>query len=297
MRRAVVQLRLMSSPAQCASGRGRTVHPPNCSRGEPPVAERRTSSNARSPLTGVRRRPMPASSRARHWSMRSGSPIPAEKPGSRRTQTGEWVSCRRTSAPGRQPGAFSSKGSGGRVEVMPQRRAGRPVMGTGRVQMTPLSMGEIRHEPGSVPVGGRCHSRPQVDCWAPIAPILTAGDGRRHESVRPPVGGRWTVDGGSTPQPRYRHGLPPPAPPRCAHDGSASCTGCAARGVQPLDFSPWHGTSGRCARLDCAHPPSPAIIGHAEPPAQTLRCPSGRRRVPLGTSLDDGRQPVTPTSR
>src|SRR5918995_3570759 len=64
-------------------------------------------------------------------------------------------------------------------------------------------MGEIRSKSVPVSVVGRCHTRPHVDCSALMAPILAAGDGRRYESARPPVGGRSTVDGGR----RLSHGI------------------------------------------------------------------------------------------
>jgi hypothetical protein len=185
-------------------------------------------------------------------------------------------------------------------------------------------MGGIRSKSVPVSVVGRCHTRPHVDCSALMAPLLAAGDGRRYESVRPSVGGRSTVDGGR----RLSHGIAMACRPplfsvctswfgvmhrmgRTRGPTATSSSAVASRRIssmrRPASSSGryrrrdgWHegATSGRSARLDCAHPPSPAIVGTCRMTSTGSPAPVWPPTSPArGTSLDDGRPPATPTFR
>jgi hypothetical protein len=192
----------------------------------------------------------------------------------------------------------------------------RGLAGSHRAAVT--SSREVRHKALSLH-GPQRHARRNSSCTGRAGPgstgapfgargadSATAGR-RRYESVRPPARGRSTVDGGSTSQPRYRHGLPSRSSlsvcrprvrrhaPGRPHEGPDHLVSFR-RGMprDPVDAPPGfsfgpgryrrrdgrHGgaTSGRSAPLDCAHPPSSSIVGTCRTP-RTGSSPSGRRRV------------------
>jgi hypothetical protein len=154
------------------------------------------------------------------------------------------------------------------------------------------------------------------------ADSATAGR-RRYESVRPPARGPSTVDGGSTPQPRYRHGLPSPLFLGVQTPGSASCTGWAVRAARPPHLRPlWHAErSCRCASrlllragtgggMDGMRAQRQVALRGLTAPTHRRPRSSGRAGLPAqaparlaadvsarGTSSDDGRPPTTPASR
>jgi hypothetical protein len=181
--------------------------------------------------------------------MRSGSLITAEEPGSRETQTREWVGCRRTSA---------RRASARRVLVPGVRRPGRGDAST----PSGLTCHGHRSRPddvrrrwaGSDPSPSRSLSWGDATrgrmwtarrSWRRFSRLVTDGDMSPFDHPLGDVRPWMAVDASATVSPW-------PAVPRssrCAHPGSASCTGWAVRGARPPHLLPlWQAEgSRRCA--------------------------------------------------
>src|SRR5918995_2828120 len=106
-------------------------------------------------------------------------------------------------------------------------------------------MGEVRNKSVPEPVVGRCHTRPNADCSALMAPILRPladGDVSPFDHLLRDVRPWMAVDASATVSPW-------PAVPRSsrwADPGSASCTGWAVRGARPPHLLPLWQAKGSC---------------------------------------------------